>query len=247
MYQMKQAGQIMTALLIAGTDTDVGKTHVTIALAAYWQAYQLDKYAKNTQNLLTIFKLMQTGIGDEELYRELFAEATGTEVTVPLRFAAPLAPPLAAEKEGKSIELAQVWREFQTAQQKSNLVLLESVGGLGSPVTNELIVGNIAADWKLPTILVVPVKLGAIANAVANVALARSLKIDLRGIILSCSNRENLPRIKELAPIDLIQSLTRIPVVGTLPYIKEISDRQKLAQIAANWDLELILPNYKAV
>ena len=61
----------MTALLISGTDTDVGKTYVTIALAAYWQHYQLEKYANDTQ-ILTIFKLMQTGIGDEELYQSIF-------------------------------------------------------------------------------------------------------------------------------------------------------------------------------
>lgn len=235
----------MTALLISGTDTDVGKTYVTIALAAYWQHYQLEKYAGDTQNLLTIFKLMQTGIGDEELYQNLFSEASSIEINVPLRFSAPLAPPIAAAQEGRAIELGKIWQSFQACQQKSNLVLLESLGGLGSPVTNELIVGNIAADWSLPTILVVPVKLGAIAHAVANVALARNLKIDLRGIILNCSNLEESARIEDLTPIDLIQSLTQIPVVGTLPYIEDISDRKKLAQIAANWDLELILPKQK--
>ena len=233
----------MTALLIAGTDTDVGKTYTTVALAAYWQTYQLAKYAES-ESFLTIFKLMQTGVGDEELYRRLLT-TSGIEVKVPLRFDAPLAPPLAAAKEGREIELGKIWQELQTAQQKSNLVLLESLGGLGSPVTDELIVGNVAADWSLPTVLVVPIKLGAIANVVANVALARSLKIDLRGIILSCSSRENSSRIDELAPTDLIESLTRMPVVGILPYIEEISDRANLAKIVANWDLELFLPKLK--
>ena len=235
----------MTALLIAGTDTDVGKTYVTIALAAYWQSYRLDKYVNDARHLLTIFKLMQTGIGDEELYQKLFEEVPETAVKVPLRFDAPLAPPIAAAKEGKKVELAKVWQEFQTAQQNSNLILLESLGGLGSPVTDELIVGNIAADWSLPTVLVVPVKLGAISHTIANVALARSLKIDLKGIILSCSHQEASQRIEELVPSDLLESLAGIPVIGILPHITDIGDRSNLARIAANWDLELILPQQK--
>ena len=224
-------------LLIAGTDTDVGKTFVTIALANYWQKY----HHQRTQNL-GIFKLMQTGTGDVELYNRLFTEKQGIEIVVPLLFDAPLAPPIAAAKEGKSIELGRVWQALSTLTRKSSLVLLESLGGLGSPVTNELTVANIAAEWRLPTVLVVPVKLGAIANAVANVALARSLNIDLKGIILNCSQAQSQEEIEDLTPIDLIQSLTQTPVIGTLPYIENLTQTDKIASIVSNWDLELILP-----
>lgn len=234
----------MTALLIAGTDTDVGKTFVTIALAVYWQKYRLQQDS-GVQHLLSIFKLMQTGVGDVELYSRLFAEVEGIEIVTPLRFDAPLAPPIAAAKEGRVIELGKVWQDFTAAKEKSDLVLLESLGGLGSPVTDELTVGNIAADWRLPTVLVVPVRLGAIAHTVANVALARSLKIDLKGIILNCSQLEAVGRIDDLTPIDMIQSLTQVPVIGILPYAKDWKNSDRIAQKVANWDLELILPQVK--
>ena len=234
----------MTALLIAGTDTDVGKTFVTIALAAYWQKYCLNRSNSNN-SLLSIFKLIQTGIGDFEQYSRLFTEATSVKVNAPLRLQTPVAPPIAAQKEGKIIDLSKIWQEFLFCQQESDLVLLESLGGLGSPVTSELIVGNIAADWRLPTILIVPVKLGAIANTVANVALARSLKIDLKGIVLNCTHSEAMAHIEDLTPIDLIQSLTQIPIIGTLPYINNLNNTEELAKIASNWDVELILPRQK--
>jgi dethiobiotin synthetase len=231
----------MATLLIAGTDTDVGKTFVTIALTVYWQKYRLNRDNK-AQNLLSIFKLMQTGTGDVELYQRLFSEVSGIEIVPPLRFDAPLAPPIAAAKEGRKIDLGEIWQKFSSVEQKSQLVLLESLGGLGSPVTEELTVGDLAADWHLPTVLVVPVKLGAITHTVANVALARSLKIDLRGIILNCSQLEAVGRTEDLTPIDLIQSLTNIPVIGTLPYAKDWDNSDRIAQKVANWDLELIFP-----
>jgi dethiobiotin synthetase len=231
----------MTTLLIAGTDTDVGKTFVTIALTVYWQKYRLNRDGKE-QNLLSIFKLMQTGTGDVELYQRLFSEAKDIEIVPTLRFDAPLAPPIAAAKEGKIINLGEIWQKLSLTAQKSQLVLVESLGGLGSPVTQELTVADLAADWRLPTVLVVPVKLGAIAHTVANVALARSLKIDLRGIILNCSQLEAVGRTEDLTPIDLIQSLTNVPVIGTLPYAKDWDNSDRIAQKVANWDLELILP-----
>ncbi|MEL7421143.1 MAG: dethiobiotin synthase [Cyanobacteria bacterium J06555_3] len=235
----------MTALMIAGTDTDVGKTFATIALAAYWQKYRLGKVQESKNqisNQLSIFKLMQTGVGDVELYQRLFAERVGIDIVPPLRFEAPLAPPIAAEKEGKKIDLAGVWQKLRAAEQTSQLVLIESLGGLGSPVTEELTVVDLAAQWRLPTVLVVPVRLGAIAHTVANVALARSLNLDLRGIVLNCAQLESVGRIEDLTPIDLIHSLTQIPVIGTLPYAKDWDNSDRIAQKVADWDLELILP-----
>lgn len=226
----------MSSLLITGTDTDVGKTFVTISLVSYWQ-----KYRANLS--LGLLKLIQTGRGDLELYQELFGNFESIEVVTPLTFDAPLAPPIAAELAGKDIDLGVVWQALNSLKQKQDFVMIEALGGLGSPVTHELTVGNLAAEWRLPTILVVPVKLGAISQAVANVALARSLNIDLRGIILSCcSQLENSKDLQNLAPKDLIQSLTHTPILGILPHIENIKDRDKLAAIACNWDLELILP-----
>lgn len=234
----------MASLLISGTDTDVGKTWVTISLAAYWQQYRCYRSSSNNspENQLSIFKLIQTGIGDYELYARLFGAETAIKVATPLCFTTPVAPPIAAAKENKIIDLGKIWQDLQTFT-AHNFVLIEALGGLGSPVTSELTVADLAAEWRLPTVLVVPVKLGAIAQAVANVALARSLNVNLKGIILSCTNSESATRLEDLTPVDLIESLTQTPILGILPYISELTDLAKLAKISSSWDLEVILPN----
>lgn len=230
----KKITRMKKSLLISGTDTDVGKTVLTIALAAYWQTYRFSKS-------LGLMKLMQTGIGDHELYHQLFSEESSLKIVTPLFFDAPLAPPLAATKTGTEVDLKVVWQALTNLQQQQDFVLIEALGGLGSPVTYNLTVANIAADWHLPTILVVPVKLGAITQAVANVALARSLKVELKGIVLSCSQPDAYKNIADLAPVDLIQSLTQIPILGAIPFIKNLANKEELAQIASNLDLEPII------
>lgn len=224
----------MQNLLIVGTDTDVGKTVVTTALVAYWHAYR-------SPDTLALMKLLQTGEGDGELYRELFAFSQPAETLVPVKFNTPVAPPVAAEREGMAIDLGKIWQTYQTLQQTYPFVLVEALGGLGSPVTHELTVADIAAQWRLNAVLVVPVKLGAIAQTVANVALSRQLKLNLKGIILNCCQPVTQEQLDNWAPVDLIQSLTHLPILGTIPYLANPKDKNKLANIASNLDLERLL------
>jgi dethiobiotin synthetase len=224
----------LNVLLITGTDTETGKTVLTCALAAYLQAYR-------PQERLGILKPLQTGTGDRELYQNRFDLSQTLEEITPLHFQTPVAPPVAAEREGRLIDLGQAWQAFETLRQQRQWVLVEALGGLGSPITHELTVADLARDWRLPVVLVVPVKLGAIAQAVANVALARQSGIHLKGIVLNCVNSCSDQEIADWAPIDLIQSLTNIPVLGIMPHLADLADLSKLAQVASNLDLERLL------
>lgn len=223
------------ALLITGTDTEAGKTVLTTALAAYWQKYIYPK----TSRSLAILKPIQSGVGDCEWYQKLFSLEQTLEEITPLYFQAPLAPPIAAAKENRSIDLGIVWNTFTSLSQRRDFVLVEALGGLGSPITNELTVADLAGEWRLPTVLVVPVKLGAISHTVANVALAREKRINLKGIVLNCTQRRSPEEISDLTPQDLIQSLTNIPVLGCLPHIENPSDLEKMAQVASDLNLEI--------
>ncbi|WP_026082438.1 dethiobiotin synthase [Mastigocladopsis repens] len=225
----------MNALLISGTDTEVGKTVLTTALAAYWQKYY------SSSRSWGIMKLMQSGEGDCEWYQKLFSLDQSLEELTPLYFQAPLAPPIAAARENKTIDLAKVWRTFTDLRQRRDFLLVEALGGLGSPVTDELTVADLAGEWRLPTVLVVPVRLGAIAQAVANVALAQQSRVYLKGIILNCVQPRTDAEIAEWTPIELIQSLTHTPVLGCLPYLDNPTDLDKMAQVASSLDLERLL------
>ena len=229
----------MNALLIAGTDTDVGKTVLTTALVAYWQAYCKPRS-------LGVIKPLQTGTGDRELYNRLFSLDQTLEELNPLHFEAAIAPPLAAEKEGKRVKLEKVWQSFEALRQKRDWVLVESLGGLGSPITRETTVADLAWDWRIATVLVVPVKLGAIGQAVANVALARSCRVHLKGIVLNCVSPCSDQDVADWAPADLIESLTHVPVLGLIPFLSDPTDLSKLAQVASDLDLEKLMPVSKS-
>lgn len=225
----------MNALLITGTDTDAGKTVLTTALIAYWQ-----KHCRSRS--LGVMKPLQTGVGDREFYAQVFELDQPPELLNPLHFSAPLAPPIAADLEGQRIQLEPVWKAFETLRSQRDFVLVEALGGLGSPVTHTMTVADLAWDWHLPAVLVVPVKLGAIGQAVANVALARQMKVHLRGIVLNCTRSCSEEEVENWASTSLIQQLTGMPVLGLIPHLADAADVEKLAQVAAALELERLMP-----
>ena len=229
-------------LLIVGSDTGVGKTVVTAALAAYWLTYCDRNASPNTPSTsLGIYKPLQSGEGDREFYHQTFLLSQTLAEITPLYFETPIAPAIAAHIEGKPIDLGLIWQQFLKLQQQKECLLVESMGGLGSPITDEYIVADLARDWALEAILVVPVRLGAISQAISNVALANVLKVKLRGIVLSCSQIYTPEEIEQLAPPQMISRLASIPVLGILPYVKDLSNISELARAASELDIERIL------
>lgn len=225
----------MNALLIAGTDCQVGKTVLTTALAAYWQSY----YAGRS---LGIFKPVQTGGGDRDLYQRLFSLPQTLQEINPIYFDTPIAPPIAARNAEQTIDLGQVWDTFEKLASQKDWVLIEAFGGLGSPLTDDSTVADLAWDWRIPTVLVVPVRLGSIGQAIAHVALARQSHIHLKGIVLNCVTPCSPEELEQWAPVRLIQKLTGVSVLGTLPYLEDPTNLTKLAHVASNLELERLIP-----
>jgi len=224
---------VTQTLLISGTDTEIGKTIVTSALLSYWRIYR-------TVEKIAVCKPLQAGPGDREWYSQVFDLSQPPETLNPLYYELPLAPPLAAKRAGKVIDLLPAWQAIQQLQTQFDWVLVEGVGSLGSPVTDELIVADIARDWRLPIVLVVPIRLGCVGQAVAHVALARQFGLDIRGIVLNATSVLSTEEIQQWAPIDMIQALTQVPVIGQVSHLSDPTNQTALADVASGWDLEAL-------
>ena len=225
----------MPSIFVVGTDTDAGKTMLITALFAYCQ-----KYAPNRS--VALLKPIQSGSGDRELYQRLFKLSQTIDEINPLYFTAPLAPPIAAAQEQRHVEIQRAWTTYQSLTQRYDWVLVEGAGSLGSPMTGQTTGADLAADWRLRIVIVVPVKLGAIGQVVAAVALAERSNLQILGIVRSCLVPCTDEEIENWASQDLIETLTGIQVLGTLPYLADSEDIVALAQAASNLDLELLMP-----
>src|SRR6266487_3359751 len=105
----------MSDLLILGTDTDVGKTtFALLVLAAFPDRFEY-------------WKPVETGESDSEKVRRLVPRSV---VHPPLaRFAAPVAPPLAARQEGRTVPLAhEIVAARPAVTQPGRRLLVETFG-----------------------------------------------------------------------------------------------------------------------
>ncbi len=225
----------MPSLFVVGTDTDAGKSVLITALFAYCQTYA-------PHRSVALLKPIQSGNGDRELYQRLFKLSQTIDEINPLYFTAPLAPPIAAAQEQRHVEIEQAWTAYQSLTQRYDWVLVEGAGSLGSPMTGQTTGADLAADWRLRIVIVVPVKLGAIGQVVATVALAERSNLQILGIVRSCLVSCSDEEIENWANQELIETLTGIQVLGTLPYLADSEDTVALAQAASNLDLELLMP-----
>lgn len=180
----------MRGLFITGTDTDVGKTFVTAAIARQLRA---------EGNRPGVFKPAcsgaERGESGELCWHDVESLADAAAVSdrsliCPQTFEAPLAPPAAARLEGRSVSWQKMldgvsrWADESEAPQ-TDLLLVEGVGGLLCPLTEERSVADLAAAIGFPLIIVARLGLGTINHTLLTLEAARSRGLAIAGVILN--------------------------------------------------------------
>lgn len=166
----------MSANFITGTGTDIGKTWLACALLRHWRAAGRDVAA--FKPLLSGFDPRQPQASDAgALLAALGREVSTAELDAiaPWRFAAPLAPDMAAAREGRRIDFDElVAFSRRVASANSGPTLVEGVGGVMVPLDDRHTVRDWIAASGLPCVLVTGSYLGSLSHALTALeALAR--------------------------------------------------------------------------
>jgi dethiobiotin synthetase len=143
-----------TIFFITGTDTDVGKTVLTVLLARHL-----------SRRGVAVAALKPVSSGERDDARALHAALNGTltlDEINPWHFRAPLAPLLAARRESKHVRLLQVTRHIRAIQRRFDVVLVEGAGGLLSPMGNGFDSRDLIVALQATPIVVGLNRLGAI-------------------------------------------------------------------------------------
>jgi adenosylmethionine-8-amino-7-oxononanoate aminotransferase len=158
----------MTGFVVLGTDTDAGKT----AFAAQFLAAFADRYA--------YWKPVETGESDTEKVRKLVPAG---RVLDPLaRFRDPVAPALAARREGRPMPGVADIRAAVPVSDRP--LLVETFGGPFSPLTEDTPQLDLIAALGWPTILVTPSAVGAVGRAVQAVAALGATGVRPTAVVL---------------------------------------------------------------
>ena len=202
-------------VFITGTDTGVGKTIVTAAVAA-----ALTERGVNAGIMKPVATGMDPGGGGASDPNWL-ACATGVtdppDLIAPYRFRVPASPLVAATRDGRAIDPTLISDAFQALATRHECVVVEGIGGVLVPLTPDFFVADLAKQMGLPVLIVARARLGSINHTLLTVECLRHRGVTVCGLIF---NHPSPPATgpDESDTIPTILRLSGVRSFGALPY-----------------------------
>lgn len=216
----------MIRLGVTGTSTGVGKTIVAAGVAAALA----DRGMR-----VGVMKPVETGVNGEPEDAKLLAAAAGSsdplDVVCPQTFAEPLAPWVAAERAARSVDLERLTAAFRRITSHRDAVIVETAGGLMTPLTRDLGFHSLFERWGLELLVVAGNALGALNHTLLTIDAARAARLRIIAVVL----KEVAPEPQSLAAETNADALVRLlPGTNVLafPWVSDASDISQLANAA---------------
>jgi len=198
--------QSPSILLIVGTDTGVGKT---------WTGCALARALRRNGRRVVAVKPLETGCPGPPTETEdgaLLARATGQAAPLRalLRFRDPVAPPEAADREGRQINLEDLVRRVREYAARADITFVEGAGGLLSPLTWEQSAVDLARALEARVLLVAADRLGTISHTLMALKLLELNRLDVLGLVLTAPEQPDASTGSNAAAISRLSSSSRI-------------------------------------
>jgi len=228
---------VLKSLFITGTDTDVGKTYITAGLAITLRKMSID---------VGVMKPFAAGVAQKKGYKsedvEILSKSAQTHdpenLVNPQFFPIPASPYTAWKKLKIKPKIPLVLSSFKKLSDMHDMMLVEGVGGILTPILKDYYVTNLIKDMKIPTIIVTRSKVGTVNHTLMTVKMCEKYKIPIKGIIINNFDDDGYP-INQLKK-DL-EDLTKVKVLGSIPFINDMSDESLYKIFKKNIDMKLLL------
>jgi dethiobiotin synthetase len=211
-------------LFITGTDTGVGKTFFACALAAL---------LKESGYKVGVMKPAETGCDqgegrlapqDAAALKEASGCALSLETICPYQLREPLAPSVAAEREGVRIDIDRLMGVYNGISAAHDITIVEGAGGLLVPLLPSYTYADFAKVLKLPLIVVAANKLGMINHLLLTLEHASCKGLSVLGYVLN--QIEISPSLAAETNRETVVSLTGVPCIGELPYVEDLQSQK---------------------
>ena len=226
----------MKSLFIAGTDTDVGKTYIAAGLAVAFRKMGID---------VGVMKPFAAGRAEKKGYKSedivilsRAAKACDPEKLVnPQFFKIPASPYTAWKTLKTKPKISTILSSFKKLTKLHDMILVEGMGGIMTPILKNYYITNLIKEMKIPTVIVTRSKIGTVNHTIMTCKMCEKYKIPVKGIIINnFDDGYPIPELKR----DL-QNLTGIKVLGSIPFIKNMSDASLYRIFKKNIDLKTLL------
>ncbi len=203
-------------LLVLGTDTGIGKTLISGAIA---------QWLRNDGKRVAVCKPCATGCvhrreGLVSEDAEFLAHCAGArdplDLICPQRYAEPLAPAIAAMRAGRPLDWQSIDRSIALMSAHADVMVVEGVGGLMVPMDPGHTFLDIALWLKMPTLIVANARLGTINHTLLTLHALRSRGLKPAGVVINRYPADTPGAAEETNP-RAIEKWGKIPVLCVVP------------------------------
>ena len=228
-----------SGLIITGTDTGVGKTFFTCALAVLLRSYGYRVGVMKPAETGCLVKDGQLFPDDAWRLKAASECAEPIDRICPYRLPEPLAPSIAAERAGVKIDVDHLLAVCSDISAKHDITLVEGAGGLMVPVVPGFTFADFARVAKLPIIVVAANRLGAINHLLLTLEHASCKGLRVLGYVLNQVTAES--SLAAETNREALAGLTGVPCLGEIPFASEADARQDILKELDLRPIELLL------
>jgi dethiobiotin synthetase len=212
------------AYFITGTDTNVGKTYVTLALM-----HHIKQQGKTVIGMKPVAAGCELHDGthkndDALLLQQHASIQVDYEAINPYAYLEAVSPHIAGVDNPVNVD--RVGYALRTLQNLADIVLVEGVGGWYAPINAHQAVSDLAQSLGLPVIMVVAIRLGCINHARLSDQAIQASGLRCAGWIANCTDANMLKSAENIATL---KAALDTPLLGVLPY-REQTDFDELAR-----------------
>jgi dethiobiotin synthetase len=209
-------------LFITGTDTGVGKTLIAGAIARVLASQGLK---------VGVFKPVASGCRrDREGLVSADAEFLAfcadcdypLSVVSPVCFSTPAAPAACEPVEKRTVDFEHIANMYRYICDNTDIVIVEGIGGIRVPVSQDIDVLDMAKAFALPVVVVARPDLGTINHTLLTVDAVRRARLPLRGVVISGCDMSSYSVAVETAP-DIIAKYGNVDILAVVPFDDESS------------------------
>jgi dethiobiotin synthetase len=242
--------RVLPGLFVVGTDTGVGKTRVASGIARC-----LAREGRRVGVLKPVATGVPAGARGGEDAAALIEAAGGSiapEQVVPLAFAAPLAPVVAARLAGRRLGWPDVEHAVDTAldwwADRADVMVVEGIGGLLTPLAEGSTLADLAIWLDYPLVVVARRGLGTLNHTLLTTEAALHRGLRIAGLVLNSASRAgNADAVlaEETAAFELACRLDGIAILGEVPFLNGSDPAEAEAILGAiDWSGRALCPRY---
>ncbi|MCX7703824.1 MAG: dethiobiotin synthase [Planctomycetota bacterium] len=206
----------MAGIFVTGTDTGVGKTVLSAALAAILQSRGVN---------VGVYKPVETGGGSDALFLQKASGVTDSiEEIRRYYFSLPVSPHLAAKMNNTSIDIPLLVSGYNNLAGRHQFMIVEGAGGIMTPLTEKFLTVELITQLKLPVLVVTRPHLGTINHTLLTVRCAQAYGLTVKGFIVNYATQIEVGLAERTNPQE-IERVSGVRCLGVVPYLGYISPR----------------------